>query len=755
MALSTNLGYPRIGKNREFKKSIEAFWKGGISETQLLADLEKIHIENLSTQISAGLDFTPVGDFSAYDLMLETALMLGVVPARFRNLSGWQRYYAMARGTQDLTACEMKKWFDSNYHYIMPEIEGGFQLAGNRVTMLYQWAASQFPGKQFRPVLIGPFTFLKLSRIKNGKSLSENLKLLAPVYQQIVRETASAGAQWLQIDEPALCGGVTAEEWKTTAESYKTLAADKRGLKIILQTYYGDVAEILGDLWKLPVDGVGLDLVRGPKNIEALRKTSVPAGKWVGLGITDGRNVWRTRLEETLARAEELTAKLDKTHVWIHPSCSLLHLPISLESEQHIPTVLKRRLAFAQDRLGETALLTRALNGGRETIAAELKTNNCIWKDQEFANFAFHPEVSRRVEKLSAKDFRRPSSFEKRYAAQQKSLNLPPLPTTTIGSFPQTAEIRQARARWKKGEITAQQYDAFIRDEIQKVVRLQEELGLDVLVHGEPERTDMVEFFAEQMKGFQFTKNGWVQSYGTRCVRAPIIYGDVLRERPMTVKEAKTAQSFTKKPMKGMLTGPVTILNWSFPRADVPKKTTAFQLALALRDEVADLEAAGIAVIQIDEPALREGLPLRKSDWAAYLSWAVEAFKLCSSGVADTTQIHTHMCYSEFSDILESIQALDADVLSIEDSRSAGRLAKGLAQMNYRNGIGPGIYDVHSERVPPKEDLAKTIRFLVDNIPLKQLWINPDCGLKTRGYKETTPSLKNLVDAVKEVREEL
>ncbi|OGQ05957.1 MAG: 5-methyltetrahydropteroyltriglutamate--homocysteine S-methyltransferase [Deltaproteobacteria bacterium RIFCSPLOWO2_12_FULL_44_12] len=755
MALSTNLGFPRIGKNREYKRIIESFWKGGITADQLHKDLEKIHMDNLATQIEAGLDFIPLGDFSAYDLMLETALMLGVVPKRFQNLSGWNRYYAMARGTQDVTACEMKKWFDTNYHYIVPEIEEGFTLKENRLTLFYQWATTKFPNKNFRPVLIGPFTFLKLSRAKNNKSFDQNLQQLAGVYQKIVSELAQTNCQWLQIDEPALCGDVTTEELGWLKKTYETLTSQKKSLKIMLQTYFGDVANIYSQLTALPVDGVGLDLVRGKKNLNALKEKGVPSEKWIGLGLIDGRNIWRSHLREVTTTLEGVGKWLDLSKAWIHPSCSLLHLPVSLETEDHIPTVLKKRLTFASERLKEISILTKCANLGAKAIESELKADDAVWTDKEFVSFALDKGVQERLKNLKPADFKRGLSFKDRYVVQQKDLGLPALPTTTIGSFPQTEEIRQARAKWKKGELTQSQYEQFIREEIGRVVKLQEEIGLDVLVHGEPERTDMVEYFAERLKGFQFTKNGWVQSYGTRCIRPPMIYGDISRPEPMTVKEAQIAQSFTKKPMKGMLTGPVTIVNWSFPRADVSKSTSAMQIGVALRDEVSDLEKAGIKVIQIDEPALREGLPLRKSDWADYLKWAVDSFKLSSSGVNNTTQIHTHMCYSEFSDILESIQALDADSLSIEDSRSLGKLAKGLAEMHYQNGMGPGVYDVHSEKVPTKEEFEKQIQFLVKHVPLNQLWINPDCGLKTRGYKEVTPALKNMVEAVKEVRKTL
>ncbi|MDO8527602.1 MAG: 5-methyltetrahydropteroyltriglutamate--homocysteine S-methyltransferase [Deltaproteobacteria bacterium] len=755
MAFSTSLGYPRIGKNREFKKAIESFWKKTITPEQFLKDLETIHTSNIFQHARTGIDFIPIGDFSAYDLMLETALMLGVVPARFQSLNGWDRYYAMARGTQETTACEMKKWFDSNYHYIMPEIEAGFSLTQNRLTLLYTWARSKFPDKNFRTVLIGPYTFLKLSRIKNKKTLIENLADIAPVYQKIIAELSQTDCPWLQMDEPSLCGDVTQEELKAVVQTYATLAAQKKDLKIILQTYFGDVADIYETLFALPVDGLGLDLVRGEKNRAAIHKHGVPKDKWIGLGVVDGRNIWRSALREPLDILKELTLNIDPSRVFIHPSCSLLHLPVSLQGEDKMAAPLKKRLAFANERLEEVATLTHGFNKGGASIIAALKANDALWTDKDFEGLAFNTETQKRSLGLKPEDFKRTKSFKERLPLQQKSLGLPILPTTTIGSFPQTEEIRKIRARWKKGEIPQTEYDQFIEKEIQKVVQLQEEIGLDVLVHGEPERTDMVEYFAQKMNGFAFTQNGWVQSYGTRCIRPPIIFGDVSRTEPMTVKESKLAQSFTKKPMKGMLTGPVTLVNWSFPRSDVSKETSALQIALALRDEVSDLEKAGIHVIQIDEPALREGLPLKKDDWKNYLQWAVSAFKLSSSGVADTTQIHTHMCYSEFADILESIAALDADALSIEDSRSFGRLAAELAEMHYQNGIGPGVYDVHSEKIPPESEFMERIKFLTANIPLHQLWINPDCGLKTRGYKEVVPALKNMLAAVKEVRKTL
>ena len=663
-------------------------------------------------------------------------------------------YFALARGTAELTPLAMMKWFDTNYHYLVPELESrpAFRLGSTAAIDAFKEALAL--GIRTRPVLLGPISFLWLGK---GKSAGfEPLGLvdsLLPVYEEVVRRLARAGAEWIQIDEPILALDLSAEALGVIESAYGRLADASAEVKICLATYFGGLRDNLATALRLPVAAVHLDLVRSPEQLDAALGMMSPQGM-ISLGVIDGRNVWRADLDRALVLLEKAAAKLGPERLLVGPSCSLLHCPIDLDQENGLDAELKGSLAFAKQKLDEIATLARGLNQGRGAIADALAASR-DWLERRRRSTRIHrPQIKERLAAVDAGMLRRNAVFAQRRRTQQAALDLPLLPSTTIGSFPQTAEVRRARAALKKGEWTTEQYEEFCRREIERTVRFQEEIDLDVLVHGEVERNDMVEYFGEQLEGFAFTGNGWVQSYGTRCVKPPIIFGDVGRPRPMTVRWSQYAQSLTKRPMKGMLTGPITILQWSFVRDDQPRRDTAFQLALAIRDEVADLEAAGIRVIQIDEPALREGLPLARGEWDAYLQWAVDAFRLAASGVREGTQIHTHMCYSEFNHIIESIAALDADVISIEASRSDMELLDAFARFKYPNQIGPGVYDIHSPRVPEVEEISGRLRKALEFLRPDQLWVNPDCGLKTRGWPEVQAALRNMVAAAKELRRE-
>jgi 5-methyltetrahydropteroyltriglutamate--homocysteine methyltransferase len=748
MVLTTTHGYPRIGPKRELKKATEAYWSGEMDEERFLEAARAVRRENWREQAQRGIDLVPSGDFSLYDPMLDMALALGAVPRRFREegLEGLRLLFAMARGTERSPACEMTKWFDTNYHYIVPEIEDGFAPDPSAYVEAFQAARSELD-LETKPILIGPLTFLWLSKVRDPVRFRKLLRELGAAYRSIVAALVEAGARWIELDESALVLDETSPFWEAMEAAYGELARGKGPARLLVSVAYGDVAEAWPTLLDLPVDGIGLDLVHGRRNREMLLHSAWPPEKLLVAGIVDGRNVWRTDLEATLDFLEAVQARVPRERLLLAPSCNLLHLPYSVELEPRLDRDLARQLAFARERLGELAVLKKALAGGREAVAASLEANRELMESRRRAR-----REGRVSETLDEEAFRRPP-FAQRRPLQEKRLGLPLLPTTTIGSFPQTPEVRRARARYRSGRMSEEAYRRFVEERIQEVVRLQEEVGLDVLVHGEFERADMVEFFAERLDGTTVTRNGWVQSYGTRYVRPPIIHGDVSRPGPMSVREVAFAQSLTRKPVKGMLTGPVTILNWSYPRVDLPRKEIAFQIALALREETRDLEAAGIRIIQIDEPAFREGLPLKRSEWAAYLSWAVKAFRLASSGVAPETQIHTHMCYSDFNDIIEAIADLDADVISIENSRSAGELLEAFREFRYPRWIGPGVYDVHSERIPSVEEMVDLIRRSAEVLPRELLWVNPDCGLKTRRFEEVVPSLRNMVAAARRVRE--
>jgi 5-methyltetrahydropteroyltriglutamate--homocysteine methyltransferase len=748
--IAHNLGYPRIGARRELKLALEAHWRGEIDEQELRARGARLRAANWKTQREAGLDLVPVGDFAWYDQALTTTLMVGAVPTRFGAARpDLATSFILARGRPGQPPLEMTKWFDTNYHYLVPELDAGTRFRLHAGWLTDEVREAQALGIAVKPVLVGPLTWLWLGKEKeDGFDRLALLPALVAVYRELLGELARLGVEWVQVDEPALSADLP-DNWLARLERiYSTLAAG--GPKILLATYFGSAAALAGRLKALPVGGLHLDLVRAPEQLSAF-VAGYPRDKVLSAGVVDGRNVWRCDLERALKSLEPLHRALGE-RLWIAPSCSLLHSPLDLELETGLDPELKSWLAFARQKLDEVALVRRGLAEGRGAIAAELASAAAARAIRAASPRTRNPEVARQVQALDGAAERRASPFARRYAEQQRRLRLPAFPTTTIGSFPQTAAIRRARADRNTGRLTEPQYQAAIRDEIADAVARQERIGLDVLVHGEAERNDMVQYFAEQLEGYAVTAHGWVQSYGSRCVKPPIVYGDVSRPRAMTVEWTRHAQGLTKKPVKGMLTGPVTMLQWSFVRDDRPRAEVALQIALAIRAEVADLERAGIAVIQVDEPALREGLPLERAGREDYLAWATRAFRVAANGVADATQIHTHMCYSEFNEILPAIAALDADVITIEASRSGMDLLDGFARFRYPNAIGPGIYDIHSPRVPDGAELARLLERARAVIPDDRLWINPDCGLKTRGWEETEAALANMVAAAKELR---
>ncbi len=759
MPIAHNLGFPPIGAARELKRATEGYWGGKVSPEGLLRAGAELRAAHWRLQRDAGLDLVPVNDFSLYDRVLDTCAMVGAVPERY----GWSggtvdldTYFAMARGSQgkggggrDVTAMEMTKWFDTNYHYIVPEFEPGqtFHLASTKITDEFQEAKAL--GLSAKPVLVGPVSFLLLGKARGARfDRLELLDGLLGVYAEVLGRLAAAGATWVQIDEPALVLDRTPEERSAFWTAYRVLSEQAPGLKLLLTTYFDGLRDNLDTALELPVAGLHVDLVRAPAQLDALLGRW-PAGRVLSLGVVDGRNIWKADLAAALATLERASARLGVERVWVAPSCSLLHVPVDLELERKLDPELKGWLAFAKQKLDEVVALTRALRDGRRAAAAALEANARALASRRSASRIHNPAVKRRAGAVTEKDRRRPAPYRERRPQQ---VRLPLYPTTTIGSFPQTAEVRAARRQFLDGKTTASDYERFIQDQIQRTLKIQEDLGLDVLVHGEFERNDMVEYFGEQLQGFAFTEHGWVQSYGSRYVKPPIIYGDVSRPKPMTVRWSTFAQAHTDRPVKGMLTGPVTILQWSFVRDDQPRSETAQQLALAISDEVLDLERAGIRIIQIDEPALREGLPLRRADWGGYLDWAVNAFRLATSRVQDATQIHTHMCYSEFNDVIRVIERMDADVISIENARSGSELLEAFRGYKYPNEIGPGVYDIHSPRVPATEEIAAALERMREVLEDRQIWVNPDCGLKTRGWDETLAALRHVVEAARRLR---
>ena len=752
MTIAHNLGFPRIGAQRELKKAVEAYWKEELDEAGLRGIGQALRKQNWQFQQQAGIQLIPVGDFAYYDQMLNMTTLLGAAPSRFGfndDTFSLAQYFTLARGDKNNFAMEMTKWFDTNYHYLVPEFLNTTEFRLGSEWLFEEVAEAQALGINAKPVLIGPLTYLYLGKEKHAGLRRLNLlPKLIPVYQQILARLKAQGVEWVQIDEPALVLDLP-QEWVDALEPiYKTLSL--AAPKILLATYFDSVEQHAERLKALPVAGLHIDLVRAPQQADGFLR-NFPEDKILSAGIVDGRNIWRCNLTAALQTLSALRVTLGE-RLWVAPSCSLLHVPVDLAQETKLDQTIKNWMAFATQKLAEVATLARGVTLGKEAIAPQLALANAALESRVYSPLVFDKTVCQRVVALTSQDAQRQSPFTERIARQQARFNLPAFPTTTIGSFPQTADIRAARADYKQGRISAAEYQTEMRAEIQRAVRKQEALGLDVLVHGEAERNDMVEYFGEQLQGFAFTEYGWVQSYGSRCVKPPIIYGDISRPLPMTVAWAQYAQSITGKPMKGMLTGPITILQWSFVRNDIPRADTALQIALAIRDEVHDLEQAGIAIIQIDEAAMREGLPLKKSDWPFYLNWSVRAFRVCSSGVKDDTQIHTHMCYSEFNDILPAIAAMDADVITIETSRSDMELLEAFHEFQYPNDIGPGVYDIHSPRVPDIEEMLRLMRKALAVIPANRLWINPDCGLKTRAWPEVEAALKNMVAVARQLR---
>ena len=750
-----------MGANRELKKAEEAYWAGRISKDELLQAAAQIRRSNWLLQKEAGIDLIPGNDFSFYDQTLDLSLCIDAVPERYNTLRDdrLELYFAMAHGYQkngiDVTAMEMTKWFDTNYHYIVPEF-----VKNQEFKLTYNKAAQEFKealelGIKTKPVLVGPVTYLLIGKEKEaGFNRIELLDRLLPAYIEILKELESLGAEFVQIDEPSLCTDLTPQVEEAYRKAYAAIAK-ATGLKIILTTYFGGLADNAALAAELKPAVLHIDLVRAPESLDGVIDV-LPAGTALSLGVVDGRNIWKNDFRKSLEIIEDAKSKLGQERIIVATSCSLLHSPFDLENEHNgksLPAQVKRWLSFARQKVAEVVTLADLAGGAPSECSKEaLKNNTADIEDRRTSPLTNNVEVRKRMAAVTPDFAKRKSPFGERIAAQHRELYLPLFPTTTIGSFPQTAQVRSWRSKFKKGEITKQEYTALLKGEIERTIRIQEEIGLDVLVHGESERNDMVEYFGEQLSGFAFTQNGWVQSYGSRGVKPPVIYGDVSRPKAMTVDWITYAQSLTDKPVKGMLTGPVTILQWSFVRNDQPRAVTMKQIALAIRDEVVDLEKAGIKVIQIDEPAIREGLPLRKADRDEYLDTAVEAFRISASGVKDSTQIHTHMCYSQFNDIIRHIALMDADVITIECARSQMSLLGAFAEFRYPNEIGPGVYDIHSPRVPSVDEMVALLRKAAQVLNPAQLWVNPDCGLKTRGWEETKSSLQNMVRAARIMR---
>lgn len=761
--LTNNLGYPRMGSHRQLKKACEQYWAGAISRQELFLAAQRIQEDNWKLQAAAGIDLIPCNDFSFYDQVLDMSLLLGVIPSRYapvvtdvKDNTEIDLYFAMARGYQrnglDITAMEMTKWFDTNYHYIVPEFthDQAFRLFSNRLFSEFS-GAKHVTGRTPKPVLIGPVSYLLLGKEKGAVPFDriDLIKKLVPVYVEVLNKLKDDyRADWIQLDEPFLAMDLTEKQQQAYRYAYEEIRKQCPHVKTLLTTYFEGLQENTELAVNLPVCALHVDLVRAPQQLDVILN-SIPPRLSLSLGVVDGRNIWKNDYSQSLTLIRKAIDRLGAERVMIAPSCSLLHTPFDLDLETGLDPVIKNWMAFAKQKLQEVSELAAIVRGNTSLLVA----NQQAQENRRTSTLIHKPAVKERVAAITAKDSERHSPFATRQQLQHQLLRLPLFPTTTIGSFPQTDDIRQLRARLKKGELTVQEYDTAIEQATIEAIRWQEEAGLDVLVHGEFERNDMVEYFGEQLKGFVFTKNGWVQSYGSRCVKPPIIVGDVSRPADMTVRWSSFAQAQTTRLMKGMLTGPVTILQWSFVRNDQPRSVTTHQIALAMRDEVVALEKAGIRIIQVDEPAIREGLPLRKKDWSAYLQWAVQAFRISVSGVKDETQIHTHMCYSEFNDIIEHIAAMDADVITIETSRSQMELLEAFAHFKYPNEIGPGVYDIHSPRVPSVAEMVSLLEKAAALLPARNVWVNPDCGLKTRKWPETKKALENMVSAAAIARE--
>ncbi|MDJ0625456.1 MAG: 5-methyltetrahydropteroyltriglutamate--homocysteine S-methyltransferase [Candidatus Caenarcaniphilales bacterium] len=765
MVTANNLGFPRFGEQREFKFATEKYWKSESTETDLLKSLAEIRAKNWKLQKEAGIDLIPSNDFSYYDQVLDMCCLVGAIPDRYSalftdNKVSLELYYSMARGNtgKDLTAMEMTKWFDTNYHYIVPEFtkDQEFQISWDKPFTEYEEAKKL--GINTKPVLIGPVTFLSLGKEKDDNfSRFDLLEPLVKVYAQVLNKLSEAGAEWIQIDEPCLVMDLTDEQrnaYRKLPELLKKELGSDFKSKLLLTTYFEQIesnVDLIDSFW----DGLHIDLVRSPKQLSSVIE-KLSSDQYLSIGLVDGRNIWKNNIESSIEIAKSALNKVSADKLMIAGSCSLLHCPVDLDNETALNPEIKQWMSYAKDKLKEINAITQAVSGDLSAeVSQYIEENKVACDSRAKSNLVHKQEIKDRAAKVTSKDMERISQFAARKKKQQESLKLPLFPTTTIGSFPQTKEVRQARAKFRKGELSAEEYDKFIREGIASAIKLQESIEMDVLVHGEFERNDMVEYFGEYLTGFTTTKNGWVQSYGTRGVKPPVIYGDVSRISPMTVEYTKFAQELTDKPVKGMLTGPVTILQWSFVRDDQPRSETAKQIALAIRDEVSDLEKAGIKVIQIDEPAYREGLPLRNEDKADYLKWSTNVFRLSASSVEDETQIHTHMCYSEFNDIISNIADMDADVITIETSRSQMELLGAFERFDYPNQIGPGVYDIHSPRVPSQEEMVDLLEKAVKVLPEDNIWVNPDCGLKTRGWEEVKPSLVNMIQAAKELRSKI
>lgn len=760
MVTTHNLGFPRIGAMRELKFALESYWKGRSSRAELKALGAQLRKQNWQAQ--SGLDWMPVGDFSFYDQVLDMSFALGNLPKRARGFQGdiLDNYFRVARGrsvqgAEDHEACcggiaagEMTKWFDTNYHYIVPEFSADAEFRLDPSRLLEQIAEAKAQGVKTKPVIIGPVTYLWLGKPKDDSDRLALLERLLPVYSELLETMATNGVEWVQIDEPVLVTELD-PAWRHAFNlAYHHLKSCR--IKILLATYFGSLQENLHLACNLPVAGIHLDAINARDEILPMMNL-LPSHKVISLGVINGRNIWKTDLNATLDWLEPFAERLGN-RLWIAPSCSLLHVPVDLGNEQKLDDEIKSWLAFAIQKLEELRVLAAALNQGRRAVTVELEANRTAIASRRTSPRVSNPAVKQALAAISPALGQRKNPYPVRAKKQAALLKLPLYPTTTIGSFPQTAEIRQARRQFKAGEINEAAYKVAMKAEISRSVREQEALGLDVLVHGEAERNDMVEYFGEQLEGYAFSRFGWVQSYGSRCVKPPILFGDISRPKAMTVEWIKYAQSLTEKPMKGMLTGPVTILNWSFVRDDQPRSVSCYQLALAIREEVLDLEKAGVRVIQIDEAALREGLPLRKAQWKTYLDWAVESFRITANGVQDETQIHTHMCYSEFNDIISAIADMDADVITIETSRSDMELLDVFDHFKYPNEIGPGVYDIHSPNIPSQEHMVELMKKAAERIPAERLWVNPDCGLKTRQWAEVIPALTGMVAAAKSLR---
>lgn len=750
------VGYPRVGALRELKFASEKYFKKEISVNELQATARNLRSTHWNTQKNHGIGFIPSNDFSFYDTVLDTAVLLNVIPARYRNLElpPIDTYFAMARGYQgangDVKALAMKKWFNTNYHYMVPEIDDNTEIRLTGTKPFDEFEEAKKLGIKTKPVLIGAFTFLKLARFTGEKCEKDFTDTVIWAYLQILTKFSEMGAEWLQFDEPFLVHDLTDEDILLFKRLYTAILSVKGTVNVLLQTYFGDVRDCYQEITGMDFDGIGMDFIEGRKSLELVKSNGFPSDKVLFAGIINGKNIWKNDYKKSFDIISEL--KKHCSHIVLGTSCSLLHVPYTLQNETKLPEQQKDYFSFAVEKLGELKELKEICSSQNPLETEEYKRNiNLLGKGRKCSN----EKVQQRVSKIRESEFTRLPEFSAREAIQQKNFDLPCFPTTTIGSFPQTAEVKANRTAFRKGIITETQYRDFVKEKIFECVRVQEEIGLDVLVHGEFERNDMVEYFGECLDGYLFTDKGWVQSYGTRCVKPPVIWGDISREKPMTVEWSVYAQSLTKKPMKGMLTGPVTILNWSFPREDISLKEIAYQIALAIGDEVLDLESNGIRIIQIDEAALREKLPLRKSDWdSEYLNWAIPAFRLVHSGVKPETQIHTHMCYSEFTDIIPAIDNMDADVITFEASRSDLMILDSLKENHFKTEVGPGVYDIHSPRVPSVEEIESALHEMLKRLPKEKLWVNPDCGLKTRQYAETKSSLEHMVQAARRLRNE-